>query len=222
MKKLIAIKNADKECHEEYENDHDAIRFPHPFRCCILGKVNSGKTMLTKHILLAHQIKKPKFQQVIIVHGDLDTKEYDDIEPDCIRNTIPAIDELNPSIKKLVIIDDYDFTTIKKEELKKISELFRFGSSHRNTSVILAHQSWFRIPKITKDCANVFVIFRPHDNDELGTIARRVGMEKKTMLTTFRNQLPNWRDSLLINLIPSAPYKYGKNLFDRIEINEDE
>ena len=93
--------------------------------------------------------------------------------------------------------------------------MVRFGT-HINLSVLLMHQSWFRVPKIVKDCANVFIIFRPHDSDELGTIARRVGMRKDDMLDIFEGLLPNWRDSLLINLIPGAPYKLGKNLFEPI------
>ena len=156
------------------------------------------------------------------MHGDLGTKEYDDVEPDVIRSTIPHYEELDPDVKKLVIIDDLDFTNFPKEEMKKLSELFRFGSSHRNTSIILSHQSWFRIPKICKDTSNVFIIFRPHDNDELATIGRRVGMKKEDIFDLFKEHLPHWRDSLLINLIPDAPYKYGKNLFDELkEVVED-
>ena len=219
---IVPLKNADKRCHEVYKPGQNPIRFPHPFRCCILGKVNSGKSLLTKHILLAHQGCAPKFRQIIICHGDLGTAEYNDIEPTQIRATIPHYEELDPSIKKLILIDDMDFTNFPKEEMKKLSELFRFGSSHRNTSIILSHQSWFRIPKICKDTSNVFVIFRPHDNDELGTIARRVGMEKKDMFQLFKELLPHWRDSLLINLIPGAPYKYGKNLFEELQFVEGE
>lgn len=215
-REIIPLKNADKRKHEHYKRGDNPIRFPHPFRCCVLGKVNSGKSLLTKHILLAHQGKKPKFQQVIIVHGDLGTKEYDDIEPTQIRATIPHYEELDPDTKKLIVIDDYDFTNISKQEQTRLSELFRFGSTHRSTSIILAHQSWFRIPKICKDTSNVFVIFRPHDNDELATIGRRVGMKKRDIFELFKAHMPHWRDSLLINLCPGAPYKYGKNLFKPI------
>jgi hypothetical protein len=219
---IVPLKNADKKRHESYKPGQNPIRFPAPFRAVCLGKVNSGKSLLTKHILLAHQGCAPKFEQVIVVHGMTDTNEYDDIEPDQIRSTIPHYDELDPDVKKLILIDDLDFTNFPKEEMKKLSELFRFGSSHRNTSIILSHQSWFRVPKICKDTSNVFVIFRPHDNEELGTIARRVGMDKKVMFDLFKELLPHWRDSLLINLIPGAPYKYGRNLFEPIDIVEEE
>lgn len=214
---LCILKNADKKCHEVYKKRDSPIRFPHPFRCCILGGVNSGKSMIVKNILIAHQEKKPKFLEVIVVHGDPDTLEYEDVEPDQIRTTVPSMDELDPKVKKLVIIDDYEFNNASKEQLTRMSELFRFGSTHRNTSVILSHQCWFRVSKTPKDCSNVFIIFKPHDTDELATIGRRVGLKKEEIFNLFREHLPNWRDSLLINLIPDAPYKFGKNLFKSLD-----
>lgn len=217
-RQIVPMPNPDKKKHESYRKSHNPIRFCKPFRCCILGKVNSGKSLLAKHILMAHQEKNPKFEEVHVVHGiaDSHTTEYDDIEPTSVRTDIPSYDEFDPEPLKLIIIDDYDFTAISKDELRNLSELFRFGSTHCNISLILLHQSWFRIPKIAKDCSNVFVIFRPHDNDELATIGRRVGIKKEKIFQIFRQLLPNWRDSLLINLIPSAPHKYAKNLFQPI------
>ena len=215
---IVPLKNADKMKHETYKRGDNPIRFPKPFRCCILGKVNSGKSLLAKHILLAHQAKKPYFQQVIVVHGCESTKEYDDIEPDEIVQEIPNYADLDPEPHKLILIDDYDFTHMPKSEQTNISQLFRFGT-HINCSIILSHQSWFRIPKIVKDCSNVFIIFRPHDNDELATIGRRVGLSKEMIFGLFNELMPHWRDSLLINLIPGAPYKFGKNLFKKITIS---
>ena len=119
---------------------------------------------------------------------------------------------------KLLIIDDYDFTQIKPESLKNLSELVRFGSTHCNMSIIVAHQSWFRIPKIVKDCSNIFVIFKPHDSDEQKTIGRRVGIDKKKIVEIFNNYLPKWRDSLCIDLTPDSPAKYRKNLFEVLDI----
>ena len=215
---LTPLPNPDKKKHESYKPSDNPIRFPKPFRCCILGKVNSGKSLIAKHILMAHQEKKPKFEEVHIVHGCQSSTEYDDVEPTTIRSDIPHYDEYDPSIHKLLILDDVDFTSLPQDQLKNLSELVRFGSTHCNISILLMHQSFFRIPKIVKDCSNVFVIFRPHDNDELFTIGRRVGLKKEEILDIFRKHLPKWRDSLLINLIPDAPFKFGKNLFTAIRV----
>lgn len=215
-RELIPMPNPDKRRHESYKPGQNPVRFPKPFRCCLLGKVNSGKSLLAKHIILAHQGCKPKFAEIHIVHGCDSSTEYDDIEPTSIREDIPHYSEFDPDTLKLLVIDDYDFTSTSIEQLKNLSELMRFGSTHCNISIMVLYQSFFRIPKIVKDTSNVFVIWRPHDNDELATIARRVGMGKDDMFELFEDHLPEWRDSLLVNLIPGAPYKYGKNLFTPI------
>lgn len=220
-REIVPLPNPDKTRHEKYKNGQNPIRFPKPFRCCILGKVNSGKSLLAKHILMAHQGCSPKFEQVFVVHGCESTDEYKSIQPTEMMHEIPNYKEFDPKPLKLLLIDDYDFSMISPKELKNLSEMFRFGT-HINLSIILMHQSWFRIPKIVKDCSNVFIIFRPHDDDELSTIGRRVGMKKDEIFGMFKELLPNWRDSLLINLIPNAPYKYGKNLFEPIEENQSD
>lgn len=218
---IISLPNPDKLKHESYSDypkDFNIARFPVPFRCVILGKVNSGKSLIVKHILMARQALKPKFVEVYIVHGCESSIEYDDVEPTEIMKEIPSYTEFDPDTLKLLIIDDYDFTQISREQLTRISELFRFGSTHCNMSIILAHQSWFRIPKIVKDTANIFVIFRPHDLDELKTIGRRVGLSKNVIVNIFDTYLPNWRDSLTIDLNPKSPAKYRKNLFEPLDI----
>jgi hypothetical protein len=219
---LVILKNKDKRCHESYTKGDSPLRFPHPFCCGILGGVNSGKSMIVKNILMAHQAKKPKFQQVVVIHGDPETKEYEDVEPDCIRKSIPEIEELDPDVKKLLIFDDTDFSNLSKDDVRRISEIWRFGSTHRNTSIILSNQCFFRVPKIIKDCSNVYIIFKPRDRDELATIGRRVGFKKGVLYDLFKQVLPKFRDSLTVNLIPSSPHVFYKNLFEVIEVNEDD
>ena len=66
----------------------------------------------------------------------------------------------------------------------------------------------------------MFIIYRPVDLDEIATLGRRVGLQKKEISHMFDNFLPHWRDSLLINLIPDAPSKFSKNLFTPIQMND--
>ena len=42
-RKIVPMPNPDKKKHESYKKSHNPIRFCKPFRCCILGKVNSVK-----------------------------------------------------------------------------------------------------------------------------------------------------------------------------------
>jgi len=223
--KLIGLPNPDKlehESYDDYDTNENLARYPKPFRCVILGKVNSGKSLIAKHILLAHQAHKPKFKEVYVVHGCENSEEYDDIQPTEIMAEIPSYTEFDKDVQKLLIIDDYDWTRVSPEALKRMSELCRFGSTHCNMSIIVLHQSFFRVPKIVKDTANVFIVFKPHDLDELGTIGRRCGLGKKKITWIFESYLPKWRDSLCINLIPGAPHKFCKNLFEPLEIKVDE
>ena len=219
---LFALPNPDKMTHESYKEmdpGENLARFPGPFRCCVIGRVNSGKSLIAKHILMAHQAKRPQFKEVYVCHGMSTTAEYDDIEPTELMTEIPSYSDFEQPPKKLLILDDVDFTRMTGDEKKRISELFRFGSSHMNMSVLLMHQSFFRVPKVAKDCCNVFILFRPVDADELHSMARRVGLKKDQIDYIFNTYLPNFRDSLTINLIPGAPHKFLKNLYEPLDID---
>jgi len=63
--RLFALPNPDKRGHESYAEmvpGENLARYPGPFRCCVIGRVNSGKSLIAKHILMAHQAHKPQFK----------------------------------------------------------------------------------------------------------------------------------------------------------------
>ena len=221
-RKITPLPNPDKKLHERYRKSHNPIRFPKPFKCCISGRPNSGKSLMALHIIMAHQEKKPKFDEIHIIHGckDTHTSEWDRIEPTSTRQDIPSYEIYDPKNRTLLVFDDTDYTMLRNDELMRLSELVRFGSSHCNISCIFLTQVFFRIPKVIKDCCNVFIIYKPVDLDELATLGRRVGLKKEEISHIFNSFLPHWRDSLLINLIPDAPYKFGKNLFQKIQMDD--
>lgn len=220
---IVPLPNPDKTKHEKYKKGDNPIRFPKPFACCISGRPNSGKSLMAIHIILAHQAKKPKFDEIHIIHGcaDTHTTEWDRIEPTSVRQDIPSYEEYDPDVRKLLIFDDVDYTMVRGDDLQKLSEIVRFGRSHCNISCIFLTQVFFRIPKTIKDCCNVFIIYRPTDLDEISTLGRRVGLKKDEIRYIFDTFLTHWRDSLLINLIPGAKNKYSKNLFEPIEFTEN-
>lgn len=221
-RELVILKNKDKSgWHESYKKGDSPIRFPHPWRLIIAGKCNSGKTMLIANILMASAARKPRFHELIVVHGDPGTREYENLDPTCIRSSIPECSELDPSVKRLLVIDDFQWEG-DKESRRKVSELMRWGSTHRNTSVCISHQRFISIPKCCRDNANLFICYKPHDLDTLTTLGRRVGLKKHEIHGIFRDHMHNWRDSLLINLIDGAPYKYAKNLFEPLEMEDSE
>ena len=221
---IVSLPNPDKKLHERYKKGDNPIRFPKPFKCCISGRPNSGKSLMAIHIILAHQAKDPKFDEIHVIHGcaESHTSEWDRIDPTSVRQDFPSYQEYDPEKRTLLVYDDVDYTMLSSEELMKLSEMVRFGSSHCNISLIFLTQVFFRIPKVLKDCCNVFIIYRPVDLDELSTLGRRVGLKKDEITHIFNTFLPHWRDSLLVNLIPDAPYKFGKNLFTPIVMDDSD
>jgi hypothetical protein len=218
---IIAIENVDKKFHETWEKGRNLCDFPHPYRCVILGQVGLGKSTIAKNIFLRSQAGDYPFQELIIIHGSKDTKEHDELEPTMILNSIPDPDDLTINNKKsLIMIDDFEFAKLPKQQLANLSSLFRFVSSHHNFSIILCYQSFFEVPSIIKKCANVFVIYKPNDLDELTTIGRRVGLKKEVILEIFNKILTGKRDTLCVDLIENSPAKYRKNLFIPLDIKQ--
>jgi hypothetical protein len=219
-KELIFLPNADKvDWHEHWSENRDLLDFPHPFRCCILGRVGMGKSTIAKNILMHCQLGEKPFEQLIIIHGSPASKEWDEMDPTMILNDIPYPDELcDNEVKTLIIIDDFELSKLTKEASKNLSSLFRFVSSHHNISIICAYQSFFDVKPIVRKCCNVFVLYRPNDDDELRTIARRVSMKKHVMLELFNQLLTHKRDTLTVDLIENSPAPLRKNLFTPINI----
>ena len=215
---ILVFDNPDKMNHEIYHPGQSILRFPTPFRCAIIGQVNCGKSLIAQNIVFARQCAPPnKFEELYIVHGCDTSVEYDHLEPTDIMDQMPSYKDFDSETNKLLIIDDYDWTKITREDMKRASELFRFGSTHGNLSIIILYQSFFRLPKIIKDMCNVVILYRPHDNDELAVIGRRVGLKKHQILYLFDTYLNGLHDSLMINMIKGAPHKFYKNLYEPIE-----
>ena len=89
-RKILVFENPDKIFHEKYEPGQNAIRFPIPFRCSILGQVNSGKSLVALNIILNRQCMSPKFEEIYIIHGCETTHEYDHLEPTEMLHEIPS------------------------------------------------------------------------------------------------------------------------------------
>ena len=219
--KIVSIKNPDKVHNETYTKGRGHLDFPKPFIMVMSGRPGCGKTNTLMNLIVKWQTGKKPFKEIHVVHGSEFSEEYGILDATSIRPDIPSYTEFeNVDVHKLLIIDDYDFTSIDSKTKKIISELVRFGSSHHCISIVFINQAFFRLPKIIRDMASVFVIFRPLDLDELNTLGRRVGLKKNMLKTIFNQYLKHWRDSLLINLIPSNPYSmYWKNLYEDLDLS---
>lgn len=215
--KIIALPNPDKFFHEKWEPGRNKLNIIHPFRCCLLGNPNVGKTTIIKNILLR---AKPEFEEVIVIHCDGDyTKEYDDLGLNTpILSKIPPPEWWKGQVKTLVILDDLEFKQMGKEEKRNLDRLFGFVSTHKNISICLGSQDFFNLPPIVRRCSNLFILWRPNDLDSLNNISRKCGIPSLTMKKLFNNHIKEKRDSLWVDLTDNTPYKIRKNGFEIINI----
>ena len=152
MNKLFVIPNEDKLFHEEpdYKN---LCNFPHPFRLILCGGPNSGKTNYIYNVLYN---KSPAFERIINFHNDPSSKEYQNIQADYVEE-LPPIEEIDPEIMNLLIIEDIDFKNgLNRKQRSLLDRYYGCFSTHHNISIILTAQDAFSIPpNIRRMCSHV-------------------------------------------------------------------
>lgn len=215
--KIIPLPNPDKTFHEKWDEKRNKINFPHPFRCCLLGSPNVGKTTIIKNIILR---AKPEFEDIVIIHCDGEyTKEYDDLGlKTAILKNIPAPEWWAGKVKTLVILDDLEFKQMKKDEQRNLDRLFGFVSTHKNISICCGSQDFFSLPSIIRRCTNIYILWRPNDMDNLNNISRKCGIPSLIFKKLFNTHIKEKRDSLWVDLTEKTPYKIRKNGFEIINI----
>jgi hypothetical protein len=223
LSRIVALPNPDKLKHENYYKGRSPANIPKPFVLTCTGRPGSGKTNLVLNIIASIQgspNKKEKFDEIYVCHGAIDqTKEYEILDATDTFTDIPHYSEFDQDKKTLIIFDDIDFTKISKDELKRLSELVRFGSTHFNICQIYCNQNFFKIPSVIRQNSNCFITYKPSDRDELNCIGRRIAIGKKTIKKIFDDH-NNFRDSLFVDMKPGAPHMYYINLFTPLTIEE--
>lgn len=216
---LVDIKNTDKARWTETwkkKGAQDISNFPHPSRVALIGPPSVGKSFIMKHLIL-HQ--RPMFRELYIVHGDGDcTTEFDDVEPTMMMTEFPPIDFFDGDVKTLLIIDDVEFSSLSKEQMARLNKIFRYGSSHKNITVYVSHQSFFDLPLLVRKLCNVYVLWKPRSTMELKTIANRVGYTATQLDYIFEHICGEYRDSLCIDLHIHTPSILRKNLWEPFEL----
>ncbi len=219
---LVDIKNTDKAKWTENwkkKGSGDIANFPHPSRVALIGPPSVGKSFLMKHLIL-HQ--RPMFREVYIIHGDADcTTEFEDIEPTMMMEEFPPIEFFDGNVKTLLIIDDVEFSSLSKEQLGRMNKIFRYGSSHKNLTVYVSHQSFFDLPVLVRKLCNVFILWKPRSVVELKTISNRVGYTAKALDYIFENICTDYRDSLCIDHHYNSPAVLRKNLWSKIDLPKE-
>jgi hypothetical protein len=222
---VVVIKNADKDVGGWMETwdkpkHRSAGHLPHSFRLLALGGVGRGKSNYMKNLFLRHQSSSRKFQKLYVVTCDANiSREWDDMEPTEIMDHMPDLELFEDGTAKVcVIIDDYEFEKCSKDELRKLTTLFRMISSHKNVSVMCSYQSFFHCPSICRKTANVFILYKPTSESELQTIANRVGYKYEVLRDLFRKHCTEYHDHLMLDMTPKTPYPIRKNIYQILDV----
>lgn len=211
--RLIVLPNPDKLFHESWNPKRNKINIPHPFRMVAMGPPNSGKTLVVKNLILR---AKPQFEEVYLIHCDVEyTKEYDDCGVQKL-NEIPPPEFWPGEVKTLVILDDIDFKALDKTQLGNLDRLLGFCSTHKNISVCMCAQDPFTIHPKLRRMANFWILWRCPDIDAMAKCARRTGVKKEDMEAIFAKLMPKKTDSLWIDMTSNTPWPLRKNGFTPI------
>ena len=222
--KVVVIKNADKDVGnwmEKWTSKRSPACIPHSFRLLALGKPGVGKTNVMKNIFLAHQATKKPFKKLYVITGSLGSNEWDDIEPTEIFDYIPELDLFDGDVKTCLIIDDFEFEKLPKEQLRSLTTLFRMISTHKNLSIMASYQSFFHVPTICRKTSNVFVLYKPTSDQENNLIANRVVIKPEIFKYLFKKFCLNYYDSIMVDLTKDSPYKIRKNIYEVIDYSSE-
>lgn len=224
--KIVVIKNADKDVGNwmetwKYPKKRSPAHIPHSFRLLALGAPGRGKTNYMKNIFLKHQSSGKKFERLFVITCDLSSREWDDVCPTQIFDRMPDMELFEDAVKTCVIIDDYEFERCGKDEMRKLTTLFRMISSHKSVSVMASYQSFFHTPTICRKTANCFLIYKPTSENELQTISNRVGIKYEDLRHLFKKYANDFFDHIFIDMTKDTPYRIRRNIYDVIEYNSD-
>ena len=211
---IIPIRNEDKLFHERWKPGRNALNIPHPMRCVLLGRPNSGKTTVMKNIILRC---KPAYEEIWVVHCDSsDTKEFNDMDVE-MMDTIPSPEDIEPGVKRLIILEDLEYNQMPKDQKRALDRLFGYTSTHKGCSVMLTAQDPYAVPAICRRCANLWVIWKMDDTQALQTLGRRVGMSSKDFEHIFEKHCPGKKDSLWLDLTDGSPFPLRINGFQMLQ-----
>ena len=219
---IIRLPNADKDSGwvEKWSMDtHGFDTLVHPFKACLIGRPNSGKTTVMHNLFLRIQMSNKPFQTLLIIQPST-SKEHDILDPTITLFDIPEIESIvsEDNSKMLIIIDDFDMSKLDNHQKRNLGMLFRYVSSHHNISVLLSYQSFFDIPTIIRKTCNYFFIWKTNNVDELGTIAKRVGYNKKIFQSIFSKYITNKFDFLVLDQCIDPEFELRKNLYEVIKL----
>ena len=213
-KKLIYIKNPDKNFHEKWTKHRDELDIPHPSRILAVGPPNMGKTLVAKNIILR---ANPPYEEVFIIHPDIEySKEWDDVEGQ-LMTQIPAPTEWEGKKKTFVVIDDVEVKQLSKDQSRALDRLFGYVSTHKNITCFLTSQNFSNIPAAVRRMSNFWIIWKINDSDAMKICAKKAGMKPDALMGIFDEHMTVDDDSLWIDRTKRTPFPLRKNGYIPLE-----
>lgn len=201
---IIPIKCSDKTFQEHWYPNRNLLNFPHSWRMILIGPPSSGKSTILKNIIMRAY---PKYDEITVVHfGAGETSEWDDVGAEMISE-LPDPLGIESEGKKLLIIEDMEFSCMPKDEVAKLNRLFGYSSSHRGLSIALTCQDAFNALPCCRRTANIFVLWKQPDLDALSRVASRTGLKSKDLMYIFNNYMNHDHASLIIDITRNSPAK---------------
>lgn len=206
----------------------------HPFRLLITGPSGSGKTNLLLNMIYdflnfdalyicAKDLYEPKYsklQEIYTLFEDIEREDilkckknkktllelYDKYKKEVFFSSddFITVDDLNPTLKNLVIFDD----CVTEKDQKTIQELFIRGRK-KNASIIYLSQSYYSTPiNIRKNC-NYFIFFNLQPK-EIQQIIREIDGKLSTeeFKQIYNKSVQKQYDFLMLDLVnPKIRYR---------------
>lgn len=221
-KNIFVFKNSDKDGrHKETWTstpNRGKLNFPAPYRMILLGSPSSGKSNFMKNVIIE---ANPKFKEFYLIHFDKDSKEWDMIDWHYKSNVLPDPSMFHGKVKKLLVIEDLELRSLDKDQLKRLSRIFGYSSSHHNTSIMLSQQDGLSCPVGARRCASVIYLTSTPDINAVSILASRAGYKATDMQYLYSKYIKGQYDSLCIDLTPSSPYPLRHNGYTPIDYNKE-
>lgn len=199
--------SADKKWHEKWKRGQDLLQFPHPFRACLTGPPNSGKSTAILNII-ARATPSYKSVHVIYPGGSGGTSEYDMIRPKKLvrfHDSIPDIEVFptvkDGAVKTAIIIDDLELKELGPNARASLDRIIGHVSTHRHADVFVCSQQWTNVPPIARRSCNVFVLWKPRDGRTVHMISEGVGEDLASLFQLCKVS----RDSIWIDRTDRSP-----------------
>jgi hypothetical protein len=157
-----------------------------PARIIIVAPSGGGKTNLVLNLIIkmllfdrlyvyVKDLEEDKYVFLLGLMQELEEKfnELNETEDELVTfsdkgEDIVDVNDLNPKMQNLVIIDD---AILDSKANEKVSELFIRGRK-RNSTIIYQTQSYFDMPKIIRLNANYLILLNVNNKRELIEIAK--------------------------------------------------